>query len=219
MQNPPLLYWLFLKGLHWKMVSSSALVTRNKPEWVEYVGTMKTEKWPRSNHNHLSSSRTLVAVVFNGFKHPSSLAISTASLLTIIFYLPSPRFECGWHVATMAHRFLSSLFTINETSPSTKMQQLAVKSISPHCYYRVDISLGRHVLIRDDRWLAAIGLPDIPRPSSHAWSYWSWLEYGKLTTECFCQDALHLQSSLLWIRLRGIRGRISPNNSSTMCHI
>lgn len=51
-------------------------------------------------------------------------------------------------------------------SPGTKMQQLAAKSISLHCYYRVDISLGRRVLIRDDRRLAAIGLPDIPHPSS-----------------------------------------------------
>lgn len=47
------------------------------------------------------------------------------------------------------------------------MQQLAAKSISLHCYYRVDISPGRRVLIRDDRRLAAIGLPDIPHPSSH----------------------------------------------------
>lgn len=67
----------------------------------------------------------------------------------------------------MAHCLLSLFFSINETKPSTKMQQLAVKSISPHCYYRVDISLGRRVLIRDDRRLTAIGLPDIPHPSSH----------------------------------------------------
>lgn len=56
-------------------------------------------------------------------------------------------------------------------SPGTKMQQLAVNSISLHCYYRVDISLGRRVLIRDDRRLAAIGSPDIPHPSSHGQSY------------------------------------------------
>lgn len=67
----------------------------------------------------------------------------------------------------MAHCLPSLLFSINETRPGTKMQQLAVKSISLHCYYRVDISLGRRVLIRDDRRLAAIGLPDIPHPSSH----------------------------------------------------
>lgn len=46
------------------------------------------------------------------------------------------------------------------------MQQLAVKSISHHCCYRADISLGSRVLIRDDRRLAAIGLPDIPHRSS-----------------------------------------------------
>lgn len=76
-------------------------------------------------------------------------------------------FECGCHTVMTARCLLGPLFTINETSPGTKMQQLAVKSISPHCYYRVDISLGRRVLIRDDRRLAAIGLPDIPHPSSH----------------------------------------------------
>lgn len=53
----------------------------------------------------------------------------------------------------MAHCLPSLLFSINETRPGAKMQQLAVKSISLHCYYRVDISLGRRVLIRDDRRL------------------------------------------------------------------
>lgn len=61
--------------------------------------------------------------------------------------MPKPfllHFKYDFHTTTVAHLAFSFWYL------PLMMLQLTVMSISPHCYYRVDISLGRRVFLMND---------------------------------------------------------------------